>query len=211
MTLMRRGWFRVSVIVALILVALTAVAPPGVRGQPQEGMTADLLRQGGYIIFFRHTTSDVGSDASTVNVADCDTQRNMSEVGLREARTIGQGFRALGIPVGAVLSSEFCRALETARVAFGTAQMELGLNFCCADQRPMTQDQRFAWLEGALATPPAAGTNTVLVGHGVGIMVDLAMGEAAIYRPDGGGGFVRVARVLPAEWITGVYPPGGMR
>jgi phosphohistidine phosphatase SixA len=211
MKLMCQGWWRAGVIAALIMAVSMAFALPAASAQPQPGLTVDMLRQGGYVIFFRHVTSDVGSDAAMVNVADCDTQRNMSEAGLRDARTIGQGFRALGIPVGDVLSSEFCRALETARVAFGTAQMELGLNFCCADERPMTQDERFAWLERALATPPAEGTNTVLVGHGVGIMADLAMGEAAIYRPDGNGGFVRVARVLPSEWITGVYPPGGMR
>lgn len=211
MNLVRRGWWRVPVIAALMLAVLTAVAPPAASAQPQPGMTVDMLRQGGYVIFFRHATSDVGSDAAMVNVADCDTQRNMSEAGLRDARTIGQGFRALSIPVGDVFSSEFCRALETARVAFGTAQMELGLNFCCADNRPMTQDERLAWLDRTLATRPREGTNTILVGHGVGIMADLAMGEAAIYQADGNGRFVRLARVLPAEWITGVYPPGGMR
>jgi phosphohistidine phosphatase SixA len=170
-----------------------------------------MLRQGGYVIFFRHVTSDVGSDAPAVIVDDCTTQRNMSEAGLRDARAIGQAFRMLNIPVGDVLSSEFCRALETARIAFGRAERQMALNFCCADNTPLSQEERFAWLERALATLPPQGKNTVLVGHGVGIVADLAMGEAAIYAPDGTGRFVRVARVLPSEWMSGVYPPGGMR
>src|SRR5262245_45833606 len=106
----RRGW-QVIAVAALMVVLAPAAATRPVTAQPQAGMTADLLRQGGYIIFFRHVTSDVGSDADTVNVADCTTQRNMSEAGLRDARTIGQAFRTFDIPVGAVLSSEFCRAL----------------------------------------------------------------------------------------------------
>jgi len=205
MELVRRGWWRMVVVAALTLVVLPAVAPRAATAQPQQGMTADMLLEGGYVIFFRHALADVGSDAAMVNVEDCNTQRNMSEAGLRDARAIGQAFQTLGIPVGDVLSSEFCRALETARVAFGRAQLELALNFCCADSRPMSQEERFAWLDRALATHPAEGANTILIGHGVGIMADLAQGEAAIYQPDGNGRFVRLARVLPAEWITGVY------
>jgi phosphohistidine phosphatase SixA len=173
----------------------------------QQGLTADELRQGGYVIFFRHTTADQGQDMPAVDLEDCTSQRNMSEAGLRDARTIGQAFRKLAIPVDLVLSSEYCRALETARVAFGRAEPAIFLNFCCADiaQRPMPQEERFARLAETFATLPPEGQNIVLVGHGVGIVADLQMGEAAIYRPNGAGGFDRVAQVLPREWMDGVY------
>ena len=48
----------------------------------------------------------------------------------------------------------------------------------------------------------------MLIGHAYFILTDLAMGEAAIYLPDGHGGALRVARVLPGEWANGIYRPG---
>jgi hypothetical protein len=229
---------RTSIVVALGVVgvltvvtlrdqATTTAAPPAMD-QPETvapaaaqppALTVDDLRRGGYVIFFRHTVADQGSDAQVINLEDCSTQRNMGPQGLPDARLIGQSFRLQGIPVGQVWSSEFCRALETASIAFRRVQPEMGLNFCisadggatCSDQRPLNQDQRFKYFDRALTTLPLLGTNTVLVGHGVGIVADLQMGEAAIYQPDGLGSFVRVARVLPAEWMNGVYAPGGAR
>ena len=185
-----------------------AQTPPISQG---PGLTVDDLRQGGYVIFFRHVIADQGTDATPVDLDDCMTQRNMSEAGLRDARAIGQAFRLLDIPIGQVLSSEYCRNLETARVAFGHAEPVAWLDFCCNDTRPLTQELRYQLRERALATPPPGGVNTVLVGHTQDLNADLAQGEAAIYRPDGQGGFVRVARVLPSEWMLDVYPSGGPR
>lgn len=192
--------------------ARPAIDEPG-ESIVQQGLTVDELRQGGYVIFFRHVLSDQGSDMPAVDLDDCNSQRNMSEVGLRDARTVGQAFRKLAIPVDRVLSSEYCRAQETARIAFGRNETAIFLNFCCADiaQRPMPQEERLALLAEALATLPPEGQNTVLVGHGVGIVADLNMGEAAIYRPNGVGGFDRVAQVLPREWMDGVYRAPGPR
>lgn len=53
----------------------------------------------------------------------CSTQRNLSEEGRRHARRIGEEFRKRQIPVGRVLSSPWCRCQETARLAFGTAEI----------------------------------------------------------------------------------------
>lgn len=207
------AWRVTAAFCALVVVGLVAQ-----RGrarevdavQPAPPLTVEALREGGYVIVFRHGVADDGSDAPEVVLDDCSTQRNLGPQGVQDARLIGQSFRTLHIPVGRVLSSEFCRALETATIAFRRVQPEMGLNFCCADGRPLTQDQRSKYLERALTTMPTSG-NTVLVTHGVGIIADLQMGEAAIYQPDGMGGFVRVARVLPSEWMSGVYRSGEQR
>jgi phosphohistidine phosphatase SixA len=184
---------------AIAIVGSTAV---GAQTLPPQAppMTLDQLRQGGYVIFFRHVTADDGVDGLQVDLTDCTTQRNIREAGLRDARLIGQAFRQLGIPVGQVFSSEFCRARETAMIAFGRTDSVSGLNLCCGDGRLLTEEQRTAALVQFLSTPPAPNTNVVLVGHGTGMMADLGMGEAAIYRPDGRGGFERVARIVPASW-----------
>lgn len=176
---------------------------PAVAQEP--GLTADELRGGGYVIFFRHVTADDGVDQSPINVDDCSTQRNVREAGLRDARAIGVAFRMLAIPVETVYASEFCRAQETAHIAFGRSVTVPALNLCCADGKPLPQDVRLATIRQMVAQPPPDGMNTVIVAHGVGIVTDLEMGEAAVYRPDGVGGSVRVARVLPREWAGGVF------
>src|SRR5215813_7810323 len=80
----------------------------------EDGVTAEMLRGGGYVIFLRHVLADQGIDGSPTVLGDCATQRNIGEQGLRDARAIGQGLRDRAISVGDVLSSEYCRALETA-------------------------------------------------------------------------------------------------
>jgi phosphohistidine phosphatase SixA len=171
-----------------------------------EGLTADALRSGGYVIFFRHALADDGNDATPVDLDDCRTQRNLSGQGLRDARAIGQGFRSLGIPVGQVLTSEYCRVRETALVAFGRAENAPWLNFCCNDDRPFSDTERVDLLRQALATVPEPGMNTVIVGHLGPLHADLDSGEAAIYLPDGSGGYTRIARVRVHDWMDGVYP-----
>jgi phosphohistidine phosphatase SixA len=203
------------VFLALMALALggggTSETPRRANAQ-EPGLTVEDLRQGGYVIFFRHMHADDGQDASpTVNLDDCTTQRNLSLQGLRDARTVGQAFRVLRIPVGQVHTSEYCRAIESARIAFGRAEPDPRLNFCCPDTRPFDQNARVAFLYAVLVTVPPTGVNTVIVGHAGDIMADLEMGEAGIYLPDGAGNFQRVARVRPGEWMSGIYPPGGAR
>jgi broad specificity phosphatase PhoE len=197
--------------VVLLMLALQAGAPLPPMVAQQAGLTVDDLRQGGYVIFFRHVTADDGADQTGMDVRNCAQQRNIREAGLRDARTIGNAFRLLNIPVGTIYSSEYCRARETAGIAFGDHVLVPALDLCCADTNPIPNEERLRYIESAVAHLPPADTNTVIVAHGVGIVTDLAQGEAAIYKPDGQGGSVRVARVLPDEWMGGVYPPGGPR
>lgn len=172
-------------------------------------LRVEALRQGGFVIFIRHTTADQGFDDPAFDLANCATQRNLGERGRQDADLLGTSIREAGIPIGAVLSSEYCRAMETSRLAFGGAEPATGLNSCCIDGRALTNPEREAFLKRALGTRPKPGTNTVLVGHLGPLITDLAMGEAAVYAPDGIGGFTRVARVLPSEWANGVYRPPG--
>ena len=46
----------------------------------------------------------------------------LTEVGQDQARAIGAAFRNAGIPVGRVLGSGLCRAIETGRLAFGRVE-----------------------------------------------------------------------------------------
>lgn len=77
------------------------------------------LRSGNAIVLFRHATAPGVGDPPHFKLEDCATQRNLDEAGRAESRRIGELFRARGIKVGAVWTSQWCRTRETARLAFG--------------------------------------------------------------------------------------------
>jgi phosphohistidine phosphatase SixA len=72
----------------------------------------------GTVVLFRHANAPGGGDPAGFKLNNCSTQRNLDEVGRAQARRIGQTFRERGIQVGAVRSSQWCRARETADLAF---------------------------------------------------------------------------------------------
>jgi broad specificity phosphatase PhoE len=64
------------------------------------------VKAGGQAVMIRHaiTTPGVG-DPWGMRLDDCRTRRNLTDEGRRDARRLGEAFRARGIPVGRVLSS----------------------------------------------------------------------------------------------------------
>ncbi len=161
------------------------------------------LRQGGLILYFRHAATDFGqNDEQMTGYEDCARQRNLTDAGRDDARRIGDAIHRLGIPVGDVLASPFCRTMETARIIFGEANPTAAVRGGPA--RPETAD-RYAELRKLLSTPPRAGTDLVIVSHGnpftavVGPPY-LAEGEAAVIRPLGAKGFVVIARIPKDGW-----------
>jgi phosphohistidine phosphatase SixA len=90
---------------------------------PQATARADdapweLLKEPGTIVLFRHANAPGVGDPAGFSLGDCATQRNLDERGRAEARAIGAGLRERGIAVGRVLSSQWCRARDTAQLAF---------------------------------------------------------------------------------------------
>ena len=83
-----------------------------------EGDPWRLLREPATIILFRHATAPGTGDPAGFVLGDCATQRNLDDKGRAEARALGAAFRARGIAVGKVLSSQWCRARDTAELAF---------------------------------------------------------------------------------------------
>jgi hypothetical protein len=80
------------------------------------------LRENGRVALLRHAATAGGAgDPPGFNLEDCATQRNLTEAGRAQARTLGARFRAEGIWVAKVLTSEWCRCRETG------ALMEIGL------------------------------------------------------------------------------------
>lgn len=189
---MRFAWL------TLLLVASPVFADP---------LTPDLLaqlRQGGFILYFRHGETPNYIDPHEGNFDDCGQQRNLSKDGRAQARAIGKAFRDLEIPLGIVRSSPFCRSADTARLAFGRVEKDLALVSNGEDDEP-EENERIRHLRNIMKMPPWPGTNTVFVGHGtpakrVGGDHWLAEGEAAIFRPTPSGP-AYVASVKADEWV----------
>ena len=83
----------------------------------------------GQVLFMRHALAPGNGDPSHFDISECATQRNLDEVGRRQARKIGAQIAQLGISFKSVYSSQWCRCLETARLLEqGTVTELSGLN-----------------------------------------------------------------------------------
>ena len=159
----------------------------------------DLLKKGGQVVLMRHATTDPGvGDPPGFRIDDCSTQRNLSEEGRDEARLIGEIFVQRGIPVARVLSSRWCRCLETASLAFGGAEPSEALGNLYT--HPERRDAQLAAFRKLVARPLGRG-NLVLVTHGetIGALVGVrpAQGEIVVATPSGGGALRVAGRMMP--------------
>jgi len=174
--------------------------------QTQTDPLVNQLQQGGYVIFFRHAATDHSQqDVDKKNLANCETQRRLTNKGREQAKAIGEGFKSLGIPVGDVYTSYYCRCINTAQIAFGKATPTMDIT-SIQDVTPEVRMERIDNLRKLLATKPAPHTNTILVAH-KWMFKDasgqlLEEGEAAIYQPQAHGTTHLVRRVKPEEWKT---------
>lgn len=75
------------------------------------------LENGG-IVLFRHALAPGTGDPANFTLGECSTQRNLNDQGRADSRAIGQAFQDKGIKVGRVLTSQWCRCVETAELAF---------------------------------------------------------------------------------------------
>ena len=76
------------------------------------------LEDGGKLIFIRHAYAPGGGDPNNFALNDCSTQRNLNNEGREQAKYIGEFFKKNKIKIDKVLSSEWCRCKETAKIAF---------------------------------------------------------------------------------------------
>ena len=165
-----------------------------------------LLKKGGHVVLLRHAqTADGIGDPPGMRLDDCATQRNLSAAGRSQARRVGEEFRRFRIPVDEVLSSEWCRCVETAGLAFGgtaggTADVWPALNNLFG--RPENRQKQVDELAARIGNWRGKG-NLVLVTHGSTMLaltrVGVQMGEMLIVAPgganEGEGRFAVVSRL----------------
>ena len=143
----------------------------------------EVLREPGSVVVLRHSYAPGGFDPPDAKLDDCSTQRNLDENGRAQAGRVGEAFRQNGIAVGSVLSSPRCRCLDTARLAFGQAEVLLPLQGALNDaelrQRQVAEVKKV--IDGYRGERPL-----VLVTHG-SVVTDLTglnvrMGEFVVLR-----------------------------
>jgi hypothetical protein len=123
------------------------------------------LKAGGNIIFFRHERTDVLKlDEPGFMLANCATQRNLSIAGVANSQQTGDYIKRLGIPIGAVYSSPMCRALETARYAFGRVESLPELMGDWAEKN-RSMDEAGRDLKALISSRVQPNTNIVFVAH----------------------------------------------
>ncbi|MDB9525517.1 histidine phosphatase family protein [Oscillatoria sp. CS-180] len=138
-----------------------------------------------YAVLLRHALAPGSGDPSNFQLEDCSTQRNLSAEGRSQAQQIGQAFRDRGVEVQQVLSSQWCRSLETAELmAVGDVEPFLPLNSFFRDRataESQTNDVKNYLLDQA-ETPGVV----VMVTHQVNItaLTDIVpqSGEAVVLQ-----------------------------
>lgn len=194
-------------------VLLAATSPAALAAAPVDAASsaptlADArllaaLRKGGYVLYFRHTATDFSqNDERMTGFEDCAHQRNLTDAGRADARAIGAAIRSLGIPVGEVLASPFCRTRETAQLIFGRDTVSSAVRGGPAS----AEGGRYDELKALLARPVAGNVNLAIASHGnpfaaVAGSPYLAEGEVAVIEPRGDAGFRVVARIRKDGWI----------
>ena len=170
---------------ALAALAVWLLAVPVAAADDSREAWAALVN-GGHVALIRHGNAPpgYGGDPPGFKIEDCTTQRNLDEKGRAQARALGDAFRQHGVRLDKILSSPWCRCLETARLAM-LGPVEGTLAVAASDRSP----ERLAALRQMLAG--WRGPNTlVVVTHAltvqalVGIMPGQA--ETVVVRPTSG-------------------------
>ncbi len=168
---------------------------------PQGEAALRLLAEPRSHAILRHAIAPGGGDPSGFTLGDCSTQRNLDGRGRDQARAIGAAMRDAGITVDRVLTSQWCRSAETARLLnMGEVREEPALNSFFADRS--TRDAQTAATRDLLAALPPEET-AVLVSHQVNITALTGIyprsGEVVVLRVGQDGEVVPVGRFLVSD------------
>lgn len=179
--------WRAAELVALCAL-LATVAP--LRAETDDAKALAELAQPGRVLMLRHALAPGFDDPPGFKVDDCATQRNLDEVGRRQARLLGARLRAAGVRTAKVYSSQWCRCLETARL-LGLAEVKPLPALNSFHGRHEQRDAKLAAVGKLLAGLPQDGPPVVLVTHQVTISGitgrGIGSGGGYVLRLDGSG------------------------
>ena len=132
------------------------------------------LSESGIVAIVRHAHAPGTGDPASFTLDNCATQRNLGVRGREQAREIGAAIRAAGAIVDRVLTSQWCRCRDTARLLdLGPVEDLPALNSFF--RNPAHSNQQTADLQQFLfGLPP--GKTVILVTHYVNIRALTGLG-----------------------------------
>ena len=171
--------------IPLAVVAISVVMSPGV---PAADDAWAALAKGGHVALIRHGNAPpgYGGDPPGFKIDDCKTQRNLDEQGRGEARAVGEAFRNHGVRVDRIVSSPWCRCLETARLM---AVSPVESSWALVPDRDPSAPVRLLELREMVSAWRGPGT-LVLVTHALTVRALLGFlpiqGETVVLKPESG-------------------------
>lgn len=176
-------------IAAAVSTAVSVFLPIAKPASAGTGDAWRALQVGGVVALFRHARAPGTGDPPGFRLDACDTQRNLSERGRSESRRIGDEFRQRGIRAEVALHSRWCRARDTAVLAFPQiARAEPFLDSFFSDRA--RQVDQTDWLRRFVAEWAGPRGVAVLVTHQVNITALTGIvpreAEALVLRADHG-------------------------
>lgn len=204
-----------NVLCRLALIVLFAGITGHTAADTPELITS--LKQGGYVLVFRHTaTDDSQKDVYPFKFDDMSAQRQLSEKGRDMARQIGTAVKDLAIPIGEVYTSRLNRAVEAGKLISGREVKPVDAltdssNASASGMANPTGANAKAGqaVRHLVDTPPKAGTNTFLITHKTNIADafgkeagDVQEGEAFVYKASSSGPAIFAGRIKLADWNT---------
>jgi phosphohistidine phosphatase SixA len=184
----------------LACLLLVACPPAALASERADALWAALAKPG-HVALMRHADAPGTGDPAGFRIGDCATQRNLGERGRFQARALGAEFRRRGVAVSQVLTSQWCRARETAELmALGPLVEEpAALNSFFG--RSGEREAATAALRQRLAALPADSATVVMVTHQVNITALTAVfprsGEIVVLRRAADGDMTTLGRLTP--------------
>src|SRR5215207_7789209 len=97
--------------------SLSKPATPRMNAPADASVAWEALRKCGHVALMRHSDAPGGAgDPVGFKLDDCSTQRNLSGRGRADAVAIGAQIRANGVSFTRIISSPWCRCVETAKL-----------------------------------------------------------------------------------------------
>ena len=199
---------RMSFAVVSTLTAFLFAFPASAQQKPADAELVQMLRAGGHVIVIRHGATHADqADTDPLNPDNIAKQRQLNDKGEAAAKTLGESFKTMGVPVGKTITSNMNRAYQTAKLA-GFDPVEKSPDITEGNQivSPNENNRRAAALRKLASTVPPQGSNIVIVSHKPNVIdafgkdwFEIKEGEATIFKPDGTG-FTVVARIQMDEW-----------
>jgi hypothetical protein len=164
---------------------------------PAPADLAQAIRTPGAVVMIRHAQTEPGiGDPEHFRLSDCSTQRNLSQEGRQQSVQLGQWFSSQGLQPQQVLSSQWCRCLDTAKLAFSSqasVRSFPALNSFFQGHGDREAQLRQARSHAAARHQRGEAGFEVWVTHQVTISaltgVYLGMGELVVVTPDRSGQF----------------------